>query len=91
MDDAGVRHLVVCIVVVDLLRDAEYVCVHEDNQPESLALTMAHLHWHLIRATRGVLGSQIRSRLDRDYSPSKPLAKPPCRSGPVASLFAELP
>ena len=90
VDDASIRHLIVRIVA-DLLRDAEYVCIHEDSQLESLALTMAHLHWHLIRATKGVLGGQICSRLDGDYCPSKPLAKAPRRSGPMASLYAELP
>ena len=62
-------------IVADLSREAEYVCIHEDSQPKSEALIMAHDHWHLIRATTGVLGGQICSRLDRDYSPSKPLAK----------------
>ena len=90
VDESGIRHLIVRIVA-DLSRDAEYVCIHEDSQPESLALMMAYSHWHLIRAVRGVFGGQIRSRLDGDYSPSKPLAKAPRRSGPVASLFSEHP
>ena len=90
VDDADTRHFIVRIVA-DLSRDAKYVCIHEDSQPESLALCMAHLHWHLIKATRGVLGGQICSRLDGDYSPSKPLAKAPCRTGLVVSLFAEIP
>ena len=54
-DEASIRHLIVCIVA-DLLRDAEYVCIHEDNQPESLALMMAHSHWHMIREIKGVFG-----------------------------------
>ena len=90
VDEAGIKHLIVCIVA-NLSRDAQYVCIHEDSQPESLALMMAHSHWHLIRAIRGVFGGQIRSRLDGDYSPSKPLVKAPRRSGPVASLFSEHP
>ena len=55
VDESGIRHLIVRIVT-DLLRDAEYVCIHEDSQPESLALMMAYLHWHLIRVVRGVFG-----------------------------------
>ena len=90
VDDAGIRHMIVRIVA-DLSREAEYVCIHEDRQPESEALIMAHGHSHLIRATRGVLGGQIRSRVDGDYSPSKPLATTARRSGPVASLFAGSP
>ena len=90
VDESGIRHLIVRIVA-DLSREAEYVCIHEDSQPESLALMMAHSHWHMIREIRGVSGGQIRSRLDGDYSPSKPLAKAPRRSGPVASLFSEHP
>ena len=42
VDETGIRHLIVRIVA-DLSRDAEYVCIHEDSQPESLAWTMAHL------------------------------------------------
>ena len=91
MDDAGIRHMIVRIVA-DLSREAEYVCIHQDSQPESKDLIMApRRHWHLIRATKGVIGGQICRRLDGDYSPSKPLAKAPRRSGPVASLFSEHP
>ena len=86
VDEAGIRHLIVCIVTV-LSRDAEYVCIHEDSQPKSLALMMAHLHWHLTKAIKGVFGGQIGSRLDGDYSPSRPLAKAYRCNGPVASLF----
>ena len=90
VDETGVRHMVVRIVA-DLLHDLEYVCIFEDSQPESQAVAMARCHWHLIREIRGVIGGQIRSRLDGDYSPSKPLAKALRRKGPVASLFAEFP
>ena len=41
VDDEGIRHLVVRIVA-DLSRDAEYVCIYEDCQPDSLAVDMAH-------------------------------------------------
>ena len=78
-------------IVADLSREAEYVCINKDSQPKSKALIMAHGHWHLLRATKAVLGGQICSRLDGDYSPFKHVAKAPCRNGPVASLFTEAP
>ena len=90
VDEASIRHLIVCIVA-DLSRNAEYVCIHEDSQSESLALMMAHSHWNLIKAVRGVFKGQICNCLDGDYSPSKPVAKAPQRSGLVASLFFEHP